>query len=88
MNPLKLKLHWQILIALVLAVLVGLVIGRETGILGVTFYSIFDFVGKLFLNALKMLIVPLIVSSIIVVWLESAGATGWDAWAARPSAIT
>ena len=66
MNPLKLKLHWQILIALVLAVLVGLVIGRETGILGVTFYSIFDFVGKLFLNALKMLIVPLIVSSIIV----------------------
>ncbi len=66
MNPLKLKLHWQILIALVLAVLVGLVVGRETGVLGVTFYSIFDFVGKLFLNALKMLIVPLIISSIVV----------------------
>jgi Na+/H+-dicarboxylate symporter len=66
MNPLKLKLHWQILIALGLAVLVGLGLDRETGILGVTFYSIFDFVGKLFLNALKMLIVPLIISSIIV----------------------
>ena len=66
MNPLKLKLHWQILIALVLAVLVGLAVGRETGILGVSFYSIFDFVGKLFLNALKMLIVPLIISSIVV----------------------
>ena len=66
MNPLKLKLHWQILIALGLAVLVGLALDRETGILGVTFYSIFDFVGKLFLNALKMLIVPLIISSIIV----------------------
>lgn len=66
MNPLKLKLHWQILIALVLAVLLGLVVGRETGVLGVTFYSIFDFVGKLFLNALKMLIVPLIISSIVV----------------------
>ena len=66
MNPLKLKLHWQILLALGLAVLVGLLAGREAGIFGVTFYSIFDFVGKLFLNALKMLIVPLIVSSIIV----------------------
>lgn len=41
-------------------------VGREADLLGVTFYSIFDFVGKLFLNALKMLIVPLIVSSIIV----------------------
>jgi Na+/H+-dicarboxylate symporter len=66
MNPLKLKLHWQILIALALAVLVGLALDRETGVLGVTFYSIFDFVGKLFLNALKMLIVPLIISSIVV----------------------
>jgi len=66
MNPPKLKLHWQILIALALAVLVGLALDQETGVLGVTFYSIFDFVGKLFLNALKMLIVPLIISSIVV----------------------
>ncbi len=66
MNPLKLKLHWQILIAMALAILVGLAVDREAGIFGVTFYSIFDFVGKLFLNALKMLIVPLILSSIIV----------------------
>ncbi len=63
---LSLKLHWQILIALVLAVAVGLLTGTEAGLFGITFYSIFDFVGKLFLNALKMLIVPLIVSSIIV----------------------
>lgn len=66
MNPLKLKLHWQILIALAVAVLLGLALDRETGVLGVTFYSIFDFVGKLFLNALKMLIVPLIIASIVV----------------------
>jgi Na+/H+-dicarboxylate symporter len=63
---LKLKLHWQILIALALAVAAGLMTGTEAGLFGVTFYSVFDFVGKLFLNALKMLIVPLIVSSIIV----------------------
>jgi proton glutamate symport protein len=63
---LKPKLHWQILIALAAAVVVGSLTGAETGLFGITFYSIFDFVGKLFLNALKMLIVPLIVSSIIV----------------------
>lgn len=66
MNPLKLKLHWQILMALILAALAGLALDPQTGILGIEFYSIFDFLGKLFLNALKMLIVPLIVSSIVV----------------------
>jgi Na+/H+-dicarboxylate symporter len=66
MSVLKMKLHWQILIALVLAILIGLLIERDTGLFGVTLYGIFAFVGELFLNALKMLIVPLIVSSIIV----------------------
>jgi proton glutamate symport protein len=63
---LKIKIHWQILIALALAVTAGVLAGTEAAFFGVTFYSMFDFVGKLFLNALKMLIVPLIVSSIIV----------------------
>ena len=63
---LKLALHWQILIALALAVIAGLITGKEMAILGVSFYQLYDFLGTLFLNALKMLIVPLIVSSIIV----------------------
>jgi len=63
---LKMKLHWQILIALGLAVFAGMLAGTEAGIFGVRFYDIFNFVGTLFLNALKMIIVPLIVSSIIV----------------------
>lgn len=63
---LRLKLHWQILIALALALVAGLLTGKEAALFGVTFYAMFDFVGTLFLNALKMLIVPLIVSSIIV----------------------
>lgn len=63
---LELKLHWQILIALVLAVFTGLAVGTDGGILGLAFVDVFAFVGSLFLNALKMLIVPLIVSSIIV----------------------
>jgi len=62
----SLQLHWQILIALVLAVIAGILSGKDAGLLDVSFYSIYDFFGSLFLNALKMLIVPLIVSSIIV----------------------
>ncbi len=61
----KLKLHWQILIAMLLAVIVGYATGTDGNIAGVTFYSIYEFVGGLFLNALKMLIVPLITASII-----------------------
>jgi Na+/H+-dicarboxylate symporter len=62
----KMKLHWQILIALVLAVIAGTLAGTHAEFLGVRFYAVFDFIGTLFLNALKMLIVPLVVSSIIV----------------------
>jgi len=62
----RLKLHWQILIALLLAMLVGWFVTPETRLFGVSIVSVFDFVGQLFLNALKMIIVPLITSSIIV----------------------
>jgi proton glutamate symport protein len=62
---LTLKLHWQILIAVLMAVIAGSLTGTDATAFGVTFYSIYDFLGTLFLNALKMLIVPLIVSSII-----------------------
>lgn len=61
-----LALHWQILIALVLAIVVGLLSDEGTRFLGLSLYDTFDFLGQLFLNALKMLIVPLIASSMIV----------------------
>jgi Na+/H+-dicarboxylate symporter len=61
----KLKLHWQILISLVLAVIAGIAAGKDAAIFGITFYEIFAFIGKLFLNALKMIIVPLVVASVI-----------------------
>ena len=63
---LSLKLHWQILIALVLAVIAGIFAGKTATIAGIPFYEIFSFFGALFMNALKMIIIPLIVSSIIV----------------------
>jgi proton glutamate symport protein len=61
----KLKLHWQIAIALLLAVIAGTITGTNAGLLGIRFYAVYEFLGTLFLNALKMLIVPLVVSSII-----------------------
>ncbi len=62
----KLKLHWQMLIAIVAAIAVGLWSGTDSTVLGVSLYDIFSFIGTLFLNALKMIIVPLVMSSIIV----------------------
>lgn len=62
----RLQLHWQILIAIILAVIVGQLAGETTAIGSVPLHEIFDFVGTIFINALKMLIVPLIMSSIIV----------------------
>jgi len=62
----KLKLHWQMLIAIVAAVIVGLWSGTDSAVWGISLYDIFDFIGTLFLNALKMIIVPLVMSSIIV----------------------
>jgi len=68
----KLALHWQILIAIVLAAIVGSIVKQYTtdavtpAFLGVSYVSMFKFVGAIFLNALKMIIVPLITSSIIV----------------------
>ena len=61
----KIKLHWQILIALVLAVLAGYLSGTEGTLLGIELYAVYVFIGALFMNALKMIIVPLIISSII-----------------------
>jgi len=69
----RIALHWQILIAIILAALAGGTINVLTpsgedpvSILGINFVAIFDYIGTLFLNALKMIIVPLIFSSITV----------------------
>jgi Na+/H+-dicarboxylate symporter len=72
------KLHWQILLALVLAVIAGQLTGMDGSLFGLRFYDIYVFLGKLFLNALKMLIVPLILSSIItgIAGVGESGAMG------------
>ena len=61
----KMQLHWQIMLGIALAVVAGALTDTDTALFGITFYSLFDFIGTLFLNALKMIIVPLVLSSII-----------------------
>lgn len=59
-------LHWQILLALVLAVLMGSYTGTEGVLFGISWLAIYEFIGTLFLNALKMIVIPLVVSAIII----------------------
>lgn len=53
----KIQLHWQILIALILGIIYGLTLSE--------YVQYVSWMGTLFLRALKMVIVPLILSSII-----------------------
>ncbi|TSA29180.1 MAG: hypothetical protein D4R67_02440, partial [Bacteroidetes bacterium] len=53
----KFPLHWQILVALILGILFGAFLSDYTNYV--------DWMGDLFLRALKMIIIPLIMSSII-----------------------
>ena len=64
----KLAAHWQILISLSLAVLLGLLIktmGLQDSALFSWVIEISSLIGKLFMNLLKMIIVPLVISSVI-----------------------
>lgn len=69
----KLALHWQILIAIGFAVVAGFVVNQAghgdayaPRLFGISYLATFEYIGTIFLNALKMIIVPLITSSIIV----------------------
>ena len=67
----KIALHYKILISLSLAFSIGLFANFETSELNqkpswfLYFQEACQFVGTLFLNALKMVVIPLIITSII-----------------------
>ncbi len=61
----KKKGPWVVLIAIVLGMFTGAWLGEDTALFGITFYSAFDLLGKMFLNALTLIVVPLVSSSII-----------------------
>jgi proton glutamate symport protein len=56
---------WGVFLAIILAILFGSYFGKDAGIYGVSFYSIFDTLGRIFLNALTLVVVPLVSSAII-----------------------
>ena len=58
----RLALHWQILLALIISIPLGIYFGKD-GVFDLT--GLMGFLGSLFLNALKMIVVPLIVAAII-----------------------
>ncbi|MCI0381924.1 MAG: dicarboxylate/amino acid:cation symporter [Chlamydiae bacterium] len=61
----KRKSPWTVLIAIVLAIIIGTLTGKQTTFFGVNLYSLYDTFGKLFINALTLIVVPLVSSSII-----------------------
>lgn len=77
----RLALHWQILIALLAAFFVGGVFGTEA--FGVNLAAIYEFFGGLFLDALQMLIVPLITASIITAVANMGSSRGVGTLAGR-----
>ncbi|MEM1283235.1 MAG: dicarboxylate/amino acid:cation symporter, partial [Chlamydiota bacterium] len=52
-------------IAMILAVIAGFLTGPDKSFLGVTFLQVYNLIGQLFLNALTLVVVPLVAASII-----------------------
>ncbi len=65
MQKKKARRPWAVFIAIILAILFGSWVGKQAGIFGITFYAIVDVLGTIFLNALTLVVVPLVSSSII-----------------------
>lgn len=65
-NKKKKKSPWMVLLAILLGIICGTLTGSTAGLFGVTFYSFYDLIGKLFINSLTLIVVPLVASSIIL----------------------
>lgn len=61
----KKKSPWPVLIAIVLGIIVGTLSGQTASLFGINFYNVFDLIGKLFINSLTLIVVPLVSSAII-----------------------
>ena len=66
MKKKKAKRPWGVFLSIILGIAFGSIVGEKGQVFGITFYSIVDVLGSLFLNALTLVVVPLVSSSIIV----------------------
>lgn len=65
MHKKKHRRPWAVFIAIFLAILFGTWVGKDVSLFGISFYALFDVLGTIFLNALTLVVVPLVSSSII-----------------------
>ena len=56
---------WSVMLAIVLAMIIGPLVGVEGSFWGIRPYAIFEVLGTIFINALTLVVVPLVSSSII-----------------------
>ena len=61
----KHKRPWPVFIAIFLAIIAGTLLGKDRIFFGISVYSLLDVFGNVFLNALTLVVVPLVSSSII-----------------------
>lgn len=75
----KLKLHWQVFIAMALGILFALILGEKS--------TVVTPLGTIFMRLLKMIIVPLIIFLSQAVLQVSVIAKPLVGWAPKPSGI-
>jgi Na+/H+-dicarboxylate symporter len=56
---------WWVFLAIALGMIVGSLTGTQAGLFGISFYSIYDLCGTLFIKSLTLVVVPLVAASII-----------------------
>lgn len=60
------QLHWQIFLGLIAALIYGLTVRQVVGVAEAEAYRVpFDFIGDLFIRLLKLIIIPLILTSVV-----------------------
>lgn len=56
---------FQVLAAIILGFAAGFLSGPDAGVFGISFYQIYGMIGHLFLNALNLVVIPLVSAAII-----------------------
>lgn len=64
---------WRVFIAIALAIVAGLLTGPKTEILDVNLVQLYGALGQVFLNSLKLIVVPLVCSSIVMATAHMGG---------------
>ena len=79
MKRLQLALHWQMILALVLGLLAGWLLGGSYDIWG----NVVSGIGKLFLNAINMIVIPLVFLSTVLGFASMDGTKSMGRVAAK-----